>query len=68
METKYFAITKYGTTKEAPFAVARLKDGVFEAFRNGKWEIDDTLADMFIGELTDYEMITEEEANQIINA
>jgi len=68
LETQYFAITKYGTTKEAPFAVARLKDGVFETFRNGKWEIDDTLADMFIGELTDYEMITEEEANQIINA
>ncbi|REJ27142.1 hypothetical protein [Caldibacillus debilis] len=68
METHYFAITKYGTTKEAPFAVARLKDGVFEVFRNGKWEIDGSLADMFVGELTDYETITEEEANRIINA
>ena len=68
METQYFAITKYGTTKEAPFAVARLKDGVFETYRDGNWEVDNSLADMFIGELTEYETLTEDEVKQIINA
>ena len=68
METQYFAITKYGTTKEAPFAVARLKDGVFETYRDGNWEVDNSLADLFIGELTEYETLTEDEVKQIINA
>lgn len=67
MDTQYLAITKYGTTKEAPFAVARLRDGIFERFDRGKWVEDSALGDILIGDFVDYEEISEQEANRIIN-
>ncbi|MBB6670269.1 hypothetical protein [Cohnella nanjingensis] len=67
METQYLAITKFGTTKEAPFAVARLHEGLFERYVDDRWVEDISLADILIGEFSDYEEISEEEANRIIN-
>jgi hypothetical protein len=63
---QYYALTQYGTTKQNPFAVARLNDGIFERYLQGKWIIDDSLADIFIGEFIDYEQLTEAEALNII--
>ena len=66
MPVQYYALTKYDTTKDNPFAVARFKDGIFEKFLKGKWVIDNSLYDIMIGEFNDYENITEAEAVRII--
>ena len=63
---KYYAITKYDTTKENPFAVIRLREGIFEKYKDGKWAQTDRYDDILIGEFIDYEVITEEEARRII--
>ena len=63
---QYYALTQYGTTKENPFAVARLNDGIFERYQQGSWIEDDSLAAIFIGEFIDYEHLTEAEALRIL--
>jgi hypothetical protein len=68
MQTWYLAITKFNTTKEKPFYVARCREGIFERYKDNSWEEDTSLYDITIGEFIDYEEITEEEANRIINA
>jgi|HigsolmetaGSP11D_1036233.scaffolds.fasta_scaffold02647_5 hypothetical protein len=62
---QYYAITKYGMTKTAPFALVRFKEGIFEIFRNGSWEETRQFDDILIGEFNDYEIITDDEAKAI---
>lgn len=64
---QYYALTQFDTTKEAPLAVARYNNGVFERYRNGAWVKDDSLSEIFVGEFNDYETISESEALRIIN-
>jgi len=62
---QYYAITKYGTTKVAPFSLVRFKEGIFEEYRNGKWEENDRYDDILIGEFNDYVVLTESEAEKL---
>lgn len=66
MVTQYYALTQYGTTKENPSAIARLRDGIFERYRGGEWVEDIALSSILIGEFNDYENITEAEAFRLI--
>lgn len=63
---QYYALTQYGTTKDNPFAVARLNNGIFERYQKGKWIEDDSLVAIFVGEFMDYEQLTEAEALHIL--
>lgn len=64
---QYYALTQFDTTKEAPFAVARYNNGIFERYSNGTWVEDDSLFEIFVGEFNDYETISKSEALKIIN-
>ncbi|HML33846.1 hypothetical protein [Sporomusa sphaeroides] len=64
---QYYALTQFDTTINAPFAIARYNNGVFERYRNGEWVKDDSLSAIFVGEFNDYETISESEALRIIN-
>lgn len=64
---QYYAITKYGTTKAAPFALIRLNQGVFEIYHEGRWEHTEQYDDILIGDFSEYDTISATEAEQIIN-
>jgi len=65
---RYYAITTYDTTPESPFAVVRLKDGIFEIHRSGEWQETRQYDDILIGDFSDYEIITKEAAEKIITS
>jgi hypothetical protein len=63
---KYYAITKYGTTKSAPFALIRMNQGSFEIYKNGEWSPTRHYDSILIGQFNDYDTITTEEAEAIM--
>lgn len=67
---QYYAITKFNTTKENPFTVARYHDGSFEMFSKAekKWNPAESLAAIFTGDYDDHEEISEEKAAEFINS
>jgi|HigsolmetaGSP12D_1036236.scaffolds.fasta_scaffold00074_27 hypothetical protein len=65
MKVQYYAITKYGTTKAAPFALVRLNQGIFEEYRGGDWVDSDRYDGILIGDFSDYDVISAEEAESI---
>ncbi|TCL74229.1 hypothetical protein EDC14_1004167 [Hydrogenispora ethanolica] len=65
-EVQYYAITKYNTTRNNPFSVVRLKEGVFEEYENGAWVQTAQYDPILIGEFVDYESINQAEALEII--
>lgn len=62
---QYYAITKYGTIRSAPFALVRFDRGIFEEFRAGRWVETDRYDDILIGDSSDYEVVSAEEARAI---
>ncbi len=64
---QYYAITKYGMTKAAPFALIRMNQGGFENHRDGRWEQTDQYNDILIGDFSEYDTLTDEEAGKIIS-
>lgn len=62
---QYYAITKYGTTKAAPFSLVRFNQGVFEEYRNGAWTETDQYDGILIGEFSDYALVTADEAEEL---
>lgn len=65
---QHYAITLYGTTKAAPFAVVRFDRGVFEEYRAGRWRRTDRYAGILTGDFVDYEPVTADEAEAITKA
>ena len=65
---QYYAITKYGTSKAAPFALVRMNQGIFEVHRGGQWEETDRYDGILIGDFSDYDVISADEANAIIKS
>jgi len=65
---QYFAITKYGTTRSAPFSLVRFDQGTFEEYRNGEWVDTNRYDGILSGDFNEYEVISAEEAEAIQNA
>lgn len=65
---QYYAITKYGTTKLAPFSLVRFNQGVFEEYRSGDWVQTDRYDGILVGDFSEYELVTASEAEAIQEA
>jgi hypothetical protein len=64
---QYYAITQYGTSKAAPFALIRMNQGVFELHRSGNWEQTSRYDGILVGEFNDYDAISAEDADKILS-
>jgi hypothetical protein len=65
-QVQYYAITKYGMSKTAPFALLRMNQGVFEIHQNGQWSETDQYDGILIGDFSEYDVISVDEAGAII--
>ncbi|MDF2722111.1 MAG: hypothetical protein K0Q59_1786 [Paenibacillus sp.] len=65
---QHYAITKYGTSKSAPFALVRFDQGVFEIFSTGNWEETTQYDGILTGDFSEYDAITAKEAEDIIQS